>query len=527
MKMCPSCNTQNTDQNAFCLKCGQSLSNVETSMLAPASAQSSGQSAFTAKSAIDIGAKYLKKYLKIIIAAVLILVVGIVAFNIFKPAKYDLAKHSASYVSSDSETILLFDDKKPIMVDEQVYPSPNSTQTAFAYKTKDNILWCVQNGDAAPKQIAEDVGSFSFTIDGKSVCYIVGAGDNSSDSSSYYSSSYSRTGDLYVCELGKSPRRIDSDISNFVASSDGKTFAYSKDDSFYINDGKLSSIDISKESTLGFISNGGKYLYYERSDALYVLKNKKESVKLGEDASPVMFNKDFSEVLYTKDSGTYISMNGNPGEKIVGSSVSGSRLSSFGSGIIVPQNIVSFPKTLIGEIISTSNGLYKVGKTQEKTIKLTSYTEGALIASNGKSIIYTTSRNIYRLSNFNKMSDKLTPLNKDTSAYESRIAVSPDLSKIYFCDSSEDLYCIKENGAPKRITSDAKQIYASFDNDTFFIIKDKELYFSKSGSAANKVSGINGDVTSLKVNATHIICETDEAVYRCVSGSSFERLFDK
>ena len=516
MKNCPNCNTANEDQSAFCSDCGHSLQDTATEAAAPENAAPNYDAAPTgeiqaetvevasepAKSPLDTVLGYAKKYAKFIVAGVAALLVIIIAVNLFTPAKFDLLEHSMSYVRNDDTTLILFDGKDAVRVDERVYPGANASQTACIYTTDDDTLYFVKLGDKKPTKIADDVSGAYFALNGDRVMYYVETDDGK---------------DLYVTELGKSPKKVDSDVQSAAVSPDGKTVVYQKDDEHYVYNGKSSSLDISREASVELVSDGAKYIYYTRSGATYILKNKKDEVKLGDGVTPVMLNRDYSECLYTKDGSTYLSVNGKDGEKLV----------SDGSAYLYPENMRRLPRTLIGGIIRTSDkGLYRVGKNQDKTTKIgprNAYP--AVMAGDGESIGYYKSSSIYRQTNLKKEVDEPKALNRDYDVND--VAYSSDLKKIYFTDNSDDLYYVNGNGKPKKITYDVTDIYAGLSDGEFFVIKDNELYYSKNGSDLKKVSGLNGDFNSISVKAKHIIVETDEAYYRCTSGNKFKKICDK
>jgi hypothetical protein len=475
--------------------------------------------------------------MKSTIAIIISIVIVVTTVSVFKPSNYNMKKHSVAYFNTiDNEYVILFNDKKPIIIDEDILEiSENLTETAVAYITDDNVLCFIKNNDTSPTEIADDVVHFSFSDDGKNIYYAVETGENEekyeSSSRNNYDSNYDSdyvsyyddddeiaqdVYDLYTCKLGKSPKLVDNDVCNYVCSPNGKTFIYLKGDDYYVKKGKKETqLDISEKSRIYSVSNGGKYIYYSKSSSIYVMKNKKDVTKLGD--SLLGYNKSMDEVLYRKDDDIYISVKGKEGEKIINSAYDI-------YGLISPKYSYGSPKTFVNGIISTGKGLYKIGKTRDKTTKIASDYNGVSMSSDGKKLVCYDPDGLYRISDFDKPLEEKDSLNQDIEIFS--LAMSTNAKKIYFCDEDDDLYYIKNNNSPKRISSDVTEVKNGLNNKTFFVVKDDELFYSKNGSDLSAVKGIDGDVYSIISDYKMVICVTDEAVYRCTSGTKFEHVFD-
>ena len=505
MKVCPKCYVQNTDEHAFCKACGQSLAEAVPISVSPPPHESVTTNPSTSISdAINESITQLKslvKYLKFVGIGVAALILIIVAVNVFTPPKYNIASDSVSVVRTKEHTFVLFNKKEPVILEGLVHPRANSLGTAIAYLDND-ALYCLQINDDAPKQIAEEVSHFSFTDNGKKIYYFK-SGINFSE-------------DLFLYELGKSPQLVVAGIDDAVISPNGKTFAYSKDGNFFIQTNKAGTVDINSESSLEYISNDGKYLYYLRNDSLFVY-TKRDSNKLGDFGSLVAVSRNGNEAVYTTNRGTYISVNGKDGIKITSAR-------SDWVGVLQPRFAVGTVKSFIGETVSTDNGIYRIGKNSDAMTKLTPNTNGSALSLDGKWIVYADLKEyLYRV----RVSDKTivpSALNPEPF-YE--IDITADLKHIYYTDDEDRLFYIRGNRKPKKIADDVDEIHAGFDNKTFFIVKEGELYSTKNGRSLSRVTEVKGDVISVTVNPTNVVCTTDVAIYRSVSGSKFIKIADK
>ena len=525
MKKCPYCQNENEDNSVFCFNCGakltedeakevQETANIET---AEASAEDSAEENTQQQSATpegdtaaaaannESGGKFSWKSWKskiIPVAAVLLVLILIVAIiNAARPGKYTEIKNNAVFLPLKDEAVAFFDKKKAVKIDDtNLSGTVNLQNTAIIYTNSDKELFYLGSNDKSPKKIASDVTTKVFSENGKMIYYMADT-------------------ELYSVSTGSTkPKKIDSDVTSFIVSPDGKTAAYMKDGEVYVNKGKAEKKDLSEENgvALRAVSNGGKYLYYDKEGKLYVMKGK-ESVSLGElSNSNVTFNADKSQVLYNKENGTYLSINGKDGEKVISKNY---------SSVVTPALSTRIVKDFQNALVMADSGLYNIGKNTEKTKKILSNIEGSgYLSKDGKRFIYKKGDSIYLLTKFNDENAEPKELNRDVKDIVN-YTTNPDAKKVCFINADEELYYVNGTSKPKKVTDDVTSLYASFDKKSFYTIKDDELYATVNGGKLKKVNGIE-DVIAVVSMVNCDICLTDEGVYRSTGGNKFEKLSD-
>ncbi len=550
MKVCPNCQHSNPDDSVFCPECGTSLVNVEVTAepaqaqqpaaeqpaepvqavqepmpagTEPAAVQPAGEAAAAVaadpeqpagKKNFDLLA-WIKSHLTPILLVFGVLIVILVLTNAFKPSKYTQVKNSVTVLSLDEKTVVAFDNKKTVEIEDMRSYVSNVQQTALLYTDSENSLYYLGRGDKEGEKIASNVASsgyysngFGFMYDGKTVWYVT-------DEDALYTVKAGKTNGQQIA--------TDVELSSIVRSPNGKYIAYVKEDGYYVNDERIDLDPL--EATLVGLSNN-RLLYYNKDGKLYVQKIGGEAITLGEDSEIVMASSDLSEVLYTRNESTYWSRDGKEGVKVVNKEVISPLLPKFSAAsyelngtsayVIVPN------KSMINQLATDGEYIFRIGKNEDKTVRLVKM-DSAQLATDGNSMLFYKNDKIYITKSLNKEIDVDEGLNRDVEIGSS-VAAAADLSRLYFISSEDDLYYIKGTSKPKRVTSDVSAAYISFDNKTCFLIKDGELYSSSSGGKAKKVTGVNGNVQEVTVKANCVIVETDEAYYRCTGGTKFTQL---
>lgn len=528
MKICPKCGAQNADADFFCNQCGENLAAGQAAPAAvepvvpvvPAAPADDAADVVpvvpvtpaddeaapvtpaqaTPRQPLEFGAvlAFVKAKAKWFIGGAAAIILIIILACVFSPKPYAALKHSVSVLTVDGDTQVVFDNKKPVKIDGKISAQYVPDRTAVVYTNEDDEMFYLKKG-GKPKSVAKDVDGFMLSENGKRILY------QSDDT-------------VYAVDTGKTKgKSIGSDIRPSAISPDGKALIYVKDDELYLNTGKEKKLDLdAAEVTIDAVSNKGRLIYYTKDSKLYVMKPGKDAVTLGSGASSVEYNRDKTQLLYKEDGDTYLSVNGKEGVKVLNKSA---------SGVLTPSRTIGQPKSLKNALVYADGSIYRLGKNSDASVRI-SRVSSYLLSQDGKTLIFSNNSNIYRATNLKKESDS-EPLNRGDEKEVYRTAFGRDGKKVYYVTEDGDLMYVKGKSKPKKVTSDVSSIYMGFDNATCFMVKDGELYASKNGGKANKVKGLNDEVSSVSVTANSVIVQTEDAYYRCTGGSKFTKLFDK
>lgn len=270
-------------------------------------------------SPLSVNYQKLFRLIGIAIVAVIILAVVISIIGLFIPDKFQTpGKDYVIYeVDDDGQMQIIFNGKKPVVVDEDITKEISESGIAVTYDqeyvvflTTSNELYVVDKKGA--EKVAEDIVDFKLSALGDSILYI------------------NEDGELYSGEVSKADKakEIDSDVAGINAiSPDGSAFAYTCVDKKANSDKDNEEADDSDESDeigglFGDASSGDEDEKDDEDDKASVLDryligdikistNGKEGKAFEEkDAIVFAISNDGKYVYYVKDSGYYVSKNG-------------------------------------------------------------------------------------------------------------------------------------------------------------------------------------------------------------------------
>jgi hypothetical protein len=514
----------------FCNICGTPVETVAAPGDAVKPAISSPKKA---KLKIDALPKFAVPALAVVAAAVLV----ILAIGIFKPSKYDITKSVFIFWPDyEEETILvIMSGKNQVKLDGRLdYEyDPISVST-------DGIKAAILINDTGKDSYGKYFEGYSLYHVSDKVTLITDevhkAKMSASGNAIAFVKDYDKDteeGTLYLWNNGKTTMVSDSMLANlpFCISPDGKSVAFASgtlDDysgSYY--NGNIG--DLGKSIEPFAIADNERYVYYAKNSSYYVmLGNDGEKQKLGDDIDVYYFNKDLSQMVYESNGKTYAIIKGD--EKI---SLSGA-IESF----ILPDNTMKISH-IIG-VKSFANTLYISGEDiiriddkfeASSVAKKFNSNKNRYLASDGKTLLYTKSDDLYKIDALNKNATAIKLVDGNVTNFE---AVNKG-SAVYFINEENELYYQKGNGKPVHIADDVTSAsysweygaIAGFKDKILYYVSDEELYTS-TGQKGNLVSGIDIDVDFVFANMYIIEFASDDNELNWSSdGKTYTRIGNK
>ena len=327
---CSKCNAPITDDSAFCPECGAKVEVPVEAPEAPAApaafcpecgAPMAADAVFCENCGTKTGEpeaapaekKPAAKWLKLGIAAVALVAIIVLIASLFGGSKPDFAL----YYKGDELMYSKLSGKPFEITDEETYSFQMTKDGSKLFYLEEGKLYVrnVKKAKADPQQLVKSINSYTITEDGSKVFYL-------------------KDGALRWCDLKDNGEKIESNVSSYYVSKDGKTLFYitSEDgkDTLYraTMSGKKvkaekvkSGYDISVEGitenfkTIVFAVEG------EDSADLYTMTGKKDPVKVESDASVVSTVYDNGSFYYAaidmeEEEATLCFWNGKKGTEI-------------------------------------------------------------------------------------------------------------------------------------------------------------------------------------------------------------------
>lgn len=155
------------------------------------------------------------------------------------------------------------------------------------YMKEDKAFFTSLNGKAGTQLTKKDLSGFRMTEDGKMLFFKDGKGDL------YYFKTSSK----------KEPVKLDSNVSSYWFSENGKLVTYTKNGDLYQHNLKEEE-KIAKDVSSVAVSDDGKIIYYHNDDDAICWKNGKEE-EIDSDVYIIHYSEDFKTILYTDGEDIY------------------------------------------------------------------------------------------------------------------------------------------------------------------------------------------------------------------------------
>lgn len=328
---CPKCNAPITDDSAFCPECGAKVEvpvEAPEATVAPAAfcpecgapmaadaafCENCGAKTVEAVEAAPAEKKPAAKWLKLGIAAVALVAIVVLIISLFGGSKPDFAL----YRKGDELMYSKLSGKPFEISDEDTYSFQMNKDGSKLFYLEDGKLMVrnVKKAKAEPQQLVKGIERYTINEDGSKVFYL-------------------KDGALRWCDLKDNGEKIESDVSSYYVSKDGKTLFYttSEDgkDTLYRatmsgKKVKAEKVKSGEEISVEGITENFKTIIFtvegEDSVDLYTMTGKKDPVKVASDAEvvgTVYDNGSFFYVAYDEDDdeNTLCFWNGKKGTEI-------------------------------------------------------------------------------------------------------------------------------------------------------------------------------------------------------------------
>jgi len=382
-------------------------------------------------------------------------------------------------------------------------------------------LYLFSGGKA--QKVSEEVDNFIIASSGNGIVYNKGGGGRAADA------------ELWHYSNGKNTRIATDNVRAFVISPDGRTVAYSINDSGdgeftgFVWNGKSRSLGEGRSSrgiTPIAVSNDARFVYFNRDGALFVQRGANENIRerLGENARLIYANNDLSQVIITYNNRSFIIRNGR---------ARGESLTDTVNSFVIPAGTAQFRVsnyTILGVsdfadtfyLNSDARVAHINGRYEANTITPRD-ASSVFLARDGKTLTYLRNNRIFRV-NGNSRDPQPEELVSDVR----RFIPALNGKALFFVNSDRDILYQKGNGKPVLVANEYRETgFSLFKDSTLFYISDREL-FSSSGKRGQKVSGISGDVTQISGGIIDVLVQTvdskDKLFYRSTNGRRFEKI---
>jgi len=155
----------------------------------------------------------------------------------------------------------------------------------------------------------------------------------------------------------------------------------------------------------------------------------------------------------------------------------------------------------------------------------TSYRNRTSISNDGKSLLYTTTSGNLSIIDPTKPGAERRELAKNVKSF----VASNDGKTIYYVNDDDELWCIKGNGKPSKVSDDVSSEYLalSYSNNKIFFLVDYssrtggQLYYSDNGGKRTKVSGGDDVMRVWSTSANIFFLTVDSDLYRSSGNEKF------
>lgn len=501
------------------------------------------------KTPADSSKNYQKmfRYVGLAIIAVIVLAVVISVIGALMPEKFEISgkTYALPMMNDDGEYEIIFNGKKPVVVDEDISSEVETYSTDYNQK---NVIFLTESGELyvvnskGAKKAAEDVDSYKLSAFGDTILYI------------------NEDGDLYVGEIAKADKakKIDSDVTAIDAvSPDGGAFAYTcasddekdededeeksslnvKGDVYVSKNGKKGEKFDEKNSVILAISDDAKYVYYQKESGYYVnetkLADSEDSFTIG------CFNRDGSQLIYSSvdekssddedddkksEAKTYMVIKGK--EKLSLAKGSYSTLLAP-SGAKMTRNSRTFVNTssLKDTAVLIGENYYLIKNKKGDTEKLSELknADDIVMLEDGKTVVFIKNETL-KTYNVTKYKKNATEYDLDEDIKDFSCTV--DGEHIYVRDLDNTLYYVKSEKKMTKIDDDVSSNYEAIKGGkVYYVSEDAELYYAKKSDSVKKVIGDEVLAIGYYAEANDVYTVTSDAIYS-VNGKKAKKLIN-
>lgn len=487
----------------------------------------------------------IKKILTIAIPVIVVIIAAIIVIPMLIGPGAAMEKDHIEFLADGDRIIVSGNNNAKFIIDGEYFSEQCSLDGSKAVVLTDydneygGTLWFVT--PSTYYRVADDVLNYILADSGNGIAF---------------QTDYDRrhgVAMLYLYNVSsKSASKITEDAKyseGICISPNGRTVSFisdldDADDNFYgyvSTDGKASE-RIGQNTYAVALSDGARYMYYikvtDGSRSLYVRSGQNDN-RLITDLGPyyrLMLNRDYSQAVFNMDDKAYITINGGERERIGGKSISrfilprGTQQGGNQSRVTV-YGIRNFANN----VVINDDGLAYINRDFDAN-KINSSSDHAwyaTISDNGRILLYINNNGHLSSIDPTQPNAERVEIGRNVETY----VASNNAKLIYFVNSDDELFCVKGNGAPFKISDDVYSgdgyLDMSYNGKMVFFLVDfsnrryaGELYYSNNGGGRTKVAGA-GEVRGIHITPTNVFyMDTDNAIYRSNGNERFALFID-
>jgi hypothetical protein len=542
---CEFCSHENEEGVKFCGKCGAQVPDEPVKSENTAEAKADVKA--TAVSIINmVKAMPIQKLLKFIVPAVVLIVALIIVVPMLGGSNYLYAKDNISFFTSGDAIVVSGNNNSKFAIDGNLYSSQRSLDgsraavlTDYDYSTG-GTLWFVTTSDRT--RVADEVLSFKLSDTGRGIAYFTDY-DSETDTAALF---------LYDTGSKRSSKITDEAILDryegywLCISPDGKTVGYASDyengefTGYLKEDGKAAE-RLGRNMMAMAVSNGAKHLYYARASfehddwwwnmlVSFHVRSGRNDNRLMTDLHSLgsirfILNNDYSQVIFNHDDRAFISRNGEERVRLTGSIyafVTPKDTQERWLGGITVYGIKSFGNTLaVG-----NDGIIHINNRFDETTRVprsSSQGYGAELSRDGRSLVFINNSGSLVRINPNRIDSDAVELSDENVR---TFTASSDGNTVYFINRYNELWCVKGNGSPTKISDEViSNLAMQGTGKRLFFIADYssrsggDLYFTNNGGRRTKVTGDVMSVWNTPSNIFYLTSDSD--LHRSNGGNRF------
>lgn len=541
---CKYCGFENEPGAKVCAKCG-----AQTPLKA-ADGEQAGIGETVSNAAKKLIGLPVKKLLMVIIPIVAAAAVIVVLSITLRSSRYSMVKDPI-YIFQDGDTVTVSSNANAkLSINGTMESGKSSMDGAKAALLTDydsdsgGTLWFVTASES--ERIAGGVVEYNIADSGKGVVYFTDYESSTDTASLYLYDTDSKNSTIITDDAHYSAY---SSSSTVCISPDGKTVTYVADFdgaaeelTGYIKVGNKPAEKLGDNMIAVAVSDEGKYIYYVKrigdSMSFYVKSGENEN-RLIADFDPynyyMTFTQDYSQLIFDMDDRSYISRNGGERTKISNSEI---------IYLLMPEGVqekytdidrlnlwICGVNSFASMLAESEEGVVRIDDNYEasRISGVSASVDTPLISEDGKRLIFTTSSGdlcVIDPTDENAQREIL-------AEYVESFLATRDGKTVYYINNYDELWVVKGNGTPEKISDDVWDITLSPKGDKVFFLMDYDnenggiLYVSDSSGKREKVSGADNVLYLWSGYGTVFYETTDSEYYMSFGSETFEFAYER
>jgi len=522
----------------FCSRCGAQFPDMPP---AAAPAEKVGVGSVFSSIVGMFKAMPLKKILLIAIPVIVVIIAAI----IFIPML------SGSSVAMETDSIAVFVDNDQLFISgntnnrfaidgkfESIQRNMDGGKAAILtdYDSRNGgTLWFVTTSNSY--HIADDVLEYILSDTGNGIAYLTDYDSRNDVATLYLVETSSRKSTLITEEA-----MYDGSMQGICISPNGKSIAYISDyderDNEFTGYMKIDGKGAEKIGSNLFavaLADGGRYLYYvklaDNGTSLHVRSGRSDNRLVsdyrGLSSLSLKLNRDYSQVIFNDGDRSYIAQSGGEKVRIGGTPIRWFLLPTWAQqgGNHRYVNVYGL-RNFANNVIRNDDGLAYLNSAFE-TNRISSTADNsysAIISNDGKTLLFLNNNGHLSAIDPTKAGAERREIARDVETF----LASSNGKTIYYINDEDELYCVKGNGNPVKVSDDVYAYSLQMpinSNRAFFLVDYRrgsgELCFSNNGSKRTKVAGGDDVVGVMALPKAVYYLTIDEDIFRSNGNERF------